>query len=190
MAATFLRTVKAWLLDRLYNECAPLYDTVAMRISRGHWFLWGQAVIPYLQPPILELGCGTGHLLATIARQHIPAWGLDRSARMLRRARRRTMSLIHGDSRAIPCPDATFARVVAVFPASYISDPRTLAEVRRVLQADGRLVILLSAGKHTVRMHPLWDALTNAGWQLETPDCTVVGTTIHLIIGTPHVTDV
>jgi len=65
-----------------------------------------------------------------------------------------------------------------------------LAEVRRVLQADGRLVILLSAGKHNVRMHPLWDALTNAGWQLETPDCTVAGTTIHLIIGTPHVTDV
>ena len=91
---------------------------------------------------------------------------------------------------AIPCPDATFARVVAVFPASYISDPRTLAEVRRVLQADGRLVILLSAGKHNVRMHPLWDALTKAGWQLETPDCTVTGTTIHLIMGTPHVTHV
>ena len=190
MAVAFRRTVMAWLLDRLYNECAPIYDTVATRISRGHWFLWGQAVLPYLQAPVLELGCGTGHLQAVLARDHIAAWGLDRSARMLRLARRRTTSLINGDSRAIPCPDATFARVVAVFPAPYISDPRTLAEVRRVLQADGRLVILLSAGRHNVRMHPLWDALTSSGWELETPDCTVAGTTIHLIIGTAHVTDV
>ena len=180
----------AWLFDRLYDECAFIYDTVAMRISRGHWFLWGEAVIPFAQAPILELGCGSGHLQAALAAQHISAIGIDRSARMLRNARFRTQRIIRADTRWIPCADASQTTVVAVFPAPYISDPLTLAEVARVLQPNGRLVILLSAGKHDVRSHPLWSALASAGWDIETPDCLVGATRLHLLIGRRHATHI
>ncbi len=178
----------AWLLERLYNECAPIYDTVAMRISHGHWFVWGQSVIPYVQVPVLELGCGSGHLQATFAFQGIPAYGLDRSARMLRSARRRSDRLLQATSQAIPCQNAAFRSVVAVFPTPYISDPTTLNEISRVLRDDGTLIIVLSAGNHDVRSHPLWQSLTGAGWELNTPDCIVGNTRLHLLIGTRHAT--
>ena len=186
MAVTYRRIIMAWLFDRLYDECAFIYDTVAMRISRGHWFLWGEAVIPFAQAPLLELGCGSGHLQATLAAKGISAIGIDRSARMLRNARSRTQRIIQADTRWIPCADASQATVVAVFPAPYISDPLTLAEVARVLQPNGRLVILLSAGKHDVRSHPLWSALASAGWDIETPDYLVGATRLHLLIGSRH----
>ena len=186
MAVTYRRIIMAWLFDRLYDECAFIYDTVAMRISRGHWFLWGEAVIPFAQAPLLELGCGSGHLQATLAAKGISAIGIDRSARMLRNARSRTQRIIQADTRWIPCADASQAPVVAVFPAPYISDPLTLAEVARVLHPNGRLVILLSAGSHDVHAHPLWNALATAGWQIDTPECFVGATRLHLLIGSRH----
>jgi hypothetical protein len=36
-------------------------------------------------------------------------------------------------------------QIVATFPTEYIIDPATLAEIDRVLQPGGRLVVLLSA---------------------------------------------
>ncbi|MFM2308871.1 MAG: hypothetical protein RLY87_992 [Chloroflexota bacterium] len=188
MAVKIRRIIKTWLLDRLYEECASIYDLVAMRISHGHWFLWGEAVIPFVQAPVLELGCGTGHLQMALAARGISAFGIDRSARMLRAARRRTTRIMRADTRWIPCADASQATVVAVFPAPYISEPQTLAEVARVLRPEGRLVILLSAGSHDVRAHPLWNDMHESGWHITTPDCVVGKTRLHVLIGTRHAT--
>lgn len=188
MAVKIRRIIKTWLLDRLYEECASIYDLVAMRLSHGHWFLWGETVIPFVQAPVLELGCGTGHLQMTLAERGIRAFGIDRSARMIHNALRRTTRIVRADTRWIPCADASHATVVAVFPSPYISEPQTLAEIARVLQPEGRLVILLSAGNHDVRTHPLWDALQLSGWHIETPDCMVAKTRLHVLIGTRHAT--
>ncbi len=156
-----------------------------MRISRGHWFLWGEAVIPLLTAPILELGCGTGHLQASLARHGLPAIGLDRSPAMLRQARQRSDTLILADSQAIPVRNGTIQTVVAIFPAPYIIAPATRAQIAEVLQPGGRLVVLLAAGKYDLTRHPLWQTYADAGWQVSKPDFMVNQTPLQLMIAIP-----
>ncbi len=178
-----------WLLERLYHQFAPLYDTVATLVSRGHWFVWGEHLVPFCTSsgPVLELGCGTGHLQASLARHGIWSIGLDRSPAMLAQARRRASRLLRADSRAIPCANQSFASVVAVFPAPYIADPATLDEVARVLRPDGQLIILLAAGHMQLTAHPLWQHLAQRRWQLEAPALSANGTPLQLIVArAPH----
>ncbi len=156
-----------------------------MRVSRGHWFLWGEAVIPLLTAPVLELGCGTGHLQASLARHGLSAIGLDRSPAMLRQARRRSDTLILADSQAIPVRNGTIQTVVAIFPAPYIIAPATRAQIAEVLQPGGRLVVLLAAGKYDLTRHPLWQSYADAGWQVSKPDFMVNQTPLQLMIATP-----
>ena len=138
-----------WAFDRLYHEFAWSYDIVAAAVSRGYWPRWIGAAIPFLGAgPILELGCGTGYLQTALARTTVPYAGLDASPQMLRRARRRLARaalhghLMQGRAEALPFPDETFSDVVATFPAPYIVQRSTLAEVYRVLRPDGQLLIV------------------------------------------------
>jgi ubiquinone/menaquinone biosynthesis C-methylase UbiE len=180
-----LRRLYAWALVRLYYEFAPIYDFVAMRISRGHWFLWGEAVIPFLTAPILELGCGTGHLQASLAHHGLSAIGLDRSPAMLRQARRRSATLILADSQAIPLRPASMQTVVAIFPAPYIIAPDTRRQIAQVLQPGGRLVVLLAAGTYDITRHPLWQSYAADGWQVSAPALIINKTPLQLMIATP-----
>lgn len=181
-----MRRFYQWMLARLYVEFAPIYDTVATLVSRGHWFLWGEAVIPLLKAPILELGCGTGHLQAAFARHGLAAIGIDRSPRMLSQAAQRATTLICADSTALPWVAGRFARVVAVFPAPYIVAPATLHEIARVLQHDGQLVILLAAGQLDLAQHPLTTQLVALGWQVQLPDIVYQRTRLCVIVAQPH----
>ena len=138
-----------WAFDRLYHEFAWSYDIVAAAVSRGYWPRWIGAAIPLLGGgPILELGCGTGYLQAALAQATIPHAGLDASPQMLRRAARRLARaglprhLMQGRAEALPFPAETFSDVVATFPAPYIVQPATLAEVCRVLRSNGQLLIV------------------------------------------------
>ena len=181
-----VRRLFQWMLARLYAEFAPLYDIVATLVSRGHWYLWGERIIPLLMPPILELGCGTGHLQHTLAQCGLTAIGIDRSWRMLSRARHRATTLVCADSRAIPCGAATFASVVAIFPAPYIMDTATLAAVAHVLQPGGQLVILLAAGPLNMAQHPLTQQLVALGWQVQIPDIVYQRTRLCVLVARPY----
>lgn len=183
-----VRRLWQWLLARLYAEFAPIYDTVATLVSRGHWFLWGEAIIPLLHAPILELGCGTGHLQLALAQRGLAAIGVDRSLRMLTQAATRAHTLVCADSTALPWPAQTFACVVAVFPAPYIADPHTLTEVARVLRHDGQLVILLAAGALDITHHPLYQQLIGAGWHVTLPTLSAQHTRLHVIVARHHAT--
>lgn len=156
-----------------------------MRISRGHWFLWGEAVIPFLTAPILELGCGTGHLQASLTRHGLQSIGLDRSPAMLRQARRRSATLILADSQAIPLRPASMQTVVAIFPAPYIIAPATRRQIAQVLQPGGRLVVLLTAGKYDLTRHPLWQTYADAGWQVSAPEFIINKIPLQLMIAIP-----
>ena len=135
-----------WAFRRLYHEFAWGYDAVAFVVSAGLWADWIRAVRPFLRGRILEIGCGTGYLQASLADQ--VAWGLDASPQMLRQARRRLrraglpLRLVRGQSQALPCPTATIDSLVATFPAEYIVAPATARELRRVLAPNGQLLII------------------------------------------------
>ncbi len=142
-----------WLTERLYHEFAWAYDLVSWLVSLGRWDAWRKQVIPHLRGErVLELGFGTGELLMELNRRGYQVVGLELSAEMQRVAgrklRRKGFALIprvRGQAQRLPFASASFDSATATFPAGYIFDAETLAEVRRVLRVGegaGRFVIV------------------------------------------------
>ena len=95
---------------------------------------------------ILEIGVGSG-LNLPLYQSSTDVVGLDPSAKLLSMARAattdraQTIQLIEGSAESIPLPDHQFDTVVTTWTMCSIPDlPKALAEVRRVLKDDGRLV--------------------------------------------------
>lgn len=137
-----------WATRRLYNEFAWSYDLAAWIVSAGRWDRWRRMALDYVgQQPALEVGFGTGHLLAAMAESGWPAVGVDLSPAMQRQAaarmRRRglAVSCVQGRAQGLPFAGASFGSVVSTFPAEYIVDPASLAEFHRVLKPGGRLIV-------------------------------------------------
>lgn len=133
----------------LYYQFAWTYDLVSAIVSLGLWQAWVKHVLPYLEGPrILELGHGPGHLQVALQQKKLVTFGLDRSPQMGRQAWRRLRRtgliprLVNGASQNLPYPSGIFQQVTATFPTEYIVDPRTLAEVYRVLAPGGSAIIL------------------------------------------------
>ncbi|MEV6640802.1 methyltransferase domain-containing protein [Amycolatopsis sp. NPDC051371] len=94
---------------------------------------------------ILDAGCGSGPLFATLRERGAAVTGIDQSAGMLEHARRRLGA--GADLRVadladpLPFADAAFDDVVASLVLHYLRDWQpTLAEIRRVLKPGGRLI--------------------------------------------------
>jgi ubiquinone/menaquinone biosynthesis C-methylase UbiE len=146
------RALVCWTFDRFYQEFAWTYDMVAWLVSRGLWYRWTAAALPYLQGYVLELGCGTGYMQYVLsATSPGKAVGIDASRQMLTLAMRRTrptgraVRLLRGKAQRLPFESGSFQSVLSTFPSTYILDPATLNEIHRVLTEDGRLVIVDNA---------------------------------------------
>ena len=107
---------------------------------------------------VLELGFGAGRAIELVAAQ-VPGGqvsGIDISQMMVHTASRRNVkaikagrvSLRHGDLATLPFPDNQFDKIYTIQTLYFWPDPfHVLAEIFRVLQPDGMLVITLSTGK-------------------------------------------
>jgi len=105
---------------------------------------------------ILEIGCGTGHCLVSIAEAVGPkgmALGLDLSDKMLEQARatlakggvRERAKLRRGDAVALPYADESIEGVFMSFTLELFDTPEiglVLRECRRVLRPNGRIVVV------------------------------------------------
>jgi SAM-dependent methyltransferase len=89
---------------------------------------------------VLELGCGTGRLLAGIdAPVRV---GIDISPGMLRHARRRGLAVALADAHALPFADASFDAILAAKGLfRYLDAARAFRECARVLAPGGRLAV-------------------------------------------------
>lgn len=132
----------------LYGPLAATYDLTATVASGGQWWDWQRTTLPWVQGRrVLDLACGTGHLLADLGAAGHPACGLDRSPSMLRQARSRLARrglparLVLGDATRLPVRAGALTTVTMTFSGLSL-DPRVLAEVRRALAPGGRLVVL------------------------------------------------
>jgi ubiquinone/menaquinone biosynthesis C-methylase UbiE len=106
-----------------WDEYAAFYDWENARtLGRRDVPFW-RTVALGAQGPVLELGCGTGRIATPLGRAGVSLVGIDRSAPMLSRARRRVrrarlggrVSLVRGDIRALPFPAAAFSAVIAAY---------------------------------------------------------------------------
>ncbi len=148
LLARFLRR----FFQLLYHQFAWSYDLIAWTVSLGQWHTWVRSAIPYLRSSlILELGHGPGHLQVDLNQAGIHSIGIDLSKQMNRQAyhRMRKMhiqpNLIYAMSQQLPLPSGTIPQIVATFPSEYISDPRSLNEMHKVLIPGGSAIILLFA---------------------------------------------
>ncbi|HEV8064804.1 MAG TPA: class I SAM-dependent methyltransferase, partial [Acidimicrobiales bacterium] len=96
--------------------------------------------------PIADLGCGTGRYLAQIGP---PVVGLDVTAAMLELASVHLAPLVRADLESLPFADGVLSGAFARH--SYLHLPRdaavaAFAEARRVLRADGVLILTLIRG--------------------------------------------
>jgi len=110
--------------------------------------------------PVLDAGCGTGGLLAKLFRAHpaLTAIGVEWSAEGATRAARKSPALIvRGDINALPLADASFAAAVSadVLCHQAVHPQRALAELHRVLQPGGLLVINMPAYRWLTSAHDL-----------------------------------
>lgn len=98
-------------------------------------------------PAVLEVGAGTGHYLATVldALPGAPGLGVDVSkaaARKLARSHPRAGAVVADVWTQLPVRDHAVSHALSIFA------PRNAAELRRVLRADGELVVLTPTERH------------------------------------------
>jgi SAM-dependent methyltransferase len=133
-----------------WDAYAPFYDWENARtLGRRDVAFW-RRLADEAAGPVLELGCGTGRVLLPVARTGASVVGVDRSAQMLDRARRRIRrtrgihaALVRADIRELPFSER-FALVIAPYGIlqSLTRDrdlQRALNAVARVTRPGGRL---------------------------------------------------
>jgi SAM-dependent methyltransferase len=134
-----------------WDAYAPFYDWENARtVARRDVRFW-QRLAAAQKGAVLELGCGTGRILAPIMRAGVDLVGIDRSAEMLARARLRLQRarllrrarLVRGDIRHLPFRRRPgFSLVIAPYGIlqSLTREPdlkATLASVAGALRRDG-----------------------------------------------------
>jgi SAM-dependent methyltransferase len=107
---------------------------------------------------VLDVGCGEGQVARQVAGAGATVTGLDPAWSQVSEARRRAGGPRYARARAeaLPCRDAAFDAVVICAALEHVDAYETaIAEVARVLEPDGTLVLVLC--------HPLLQA-PGSGW--------------------------
>jgi SAM-dependent methyltransferase len=110
-------------------------------------------------PRILEVGCGTGNYIASMAAMASTCCsGLDPSSGMLDVARRKSaaVSWFQGSAESLPFPDGSFDLVYSVDVVHHVQDrPAFIREAFRVLAGGGRFVTATDSEETIRRRVPL-----------------------------------
>jgi SAM-dependent methyltransferase len=151
MVASFQNRLRSVLFTMLYHS-RVLYWLASTIPFAGQWRVWQQLALPRLRgQTILEVGCGTGDLLADMAAAAYHCTGLDRSPQMVAatratlRRRHQQADVCLAPAQQLPFAAATFDTVVSSFPSDYIFDSGVLCEIARVLRPGGRLIVIEGA---------------------------------------------
>jgi SAM-dependent methyltransferase len=109
---------------------------------------------------VLDVGCGTGGMLARLSR--VRSLGVDLSPAALSHARRRGLRAVaRASAGALPFPDGSFDAVLALdllYHRDVDDEGAALAECRRVVRPGGRIMIHAAAyrwlyGSHDRAVH-------------------------------------
>jgi len=119
---------------------------------------------------ILELGCGTGLLLARLAPRARSAFGLDISLGMIEKAKARGLDVALGSVTHLPFADASFDLVYSFKVLAHVPDiGRALAEAARVTRPGGHMLLefynpwsLRYLAKRVAGPQPISDGRTEA----------------------------
>ena len=153
-------------VNRRYDRIARFYDVMNAPMD---WFggrRRRQRVLGRAEGEVLEVGVGTGRNLSTYS-AGVRLTGIDLSAQMLARAKRRAtrlgadVRLEHADVEELPFADDTFDTITATCVFCSVADPvRGLIEVGRVCKPNGRVLLLEHVRPRNRLLGRLSDMLT------------------------------
>jgi ubiquinone/menaquinone biosynthesis C-methylase UbiE len=140
---------------RYYDEFAARYDAHrGGRVPGGYHDLVDDLELGFLERfatgmDVLEVGCGTGLLLARMARFSRRVQGVDLSPNMLARARARGLDVVEGSATALPFDDESFDVVCSFKVLAHVADiEHALGEMLRVSR---RWVVAEFYNRHSLR---------------------------------------
>lgn len=138
----FTKTVDNWA--RFYEDPRPVKMGAQNLVSRRRFAI--EMIEARLAPgsKILDVGCGTGHLAAELARRGYQSWGTDIAEAMVQHAKEHydPERFQVADIEKIPFPDNTFDGIVCLGVMEYLTgDEKALREMWRVLRPGGCAVI-------------------------------------------------
>ena len=146
----------------LYDAFATLSDWRGLR-------RWRQWLAAGARGRVLDVGCGTGRNLPYYS-EPVTVIGVDPAGDVLKRAALRApgVRLVQARAEELPFRDGAFDTVVSGLVFCSVGDPaRGLAEIRRVLTAEGELRMMEHVrspvpwrARWEDRIQPLWTRLT------------------------------
>jgi ubiquinone/menaquinone biosynthesis C-methylase UbiE len=148
---------------QIYRNHGPTYhEMIAVEDVDGNLRPTLESITPFSDKPILDLGTGTGRI--PLLFPETSSIGLDLHRSMLLENQRQQAppaSLIQGDMRALPIPDASFEIITAGWALGHFTgwygedweyQARTvLDEMHRVASPNSHIIILetMTTGSHT-----------------------------------------
>jgi ubiquinone/menaquinone biosynthesis C-methylase UbiE len=128
---------------KMYNWLSRRYDSLSWMFAPGGEEAQQMLVKDIDCGSILDIGCGTGTLLALASSKGLDCYGLDNSTGMLDRAKAKVPSaiLIRGNFYDLPYPDNCFDYVVETHALSGVDIDayRGLMEMLRVCKIGGEI---------------------------------------------------
>jgi SAM-dependent methyltransferase len=102
--------------------------------------------------PVLDLGCGPGHVARYLHDRGAMVTGIDLAPGMIAEARRLNLDIefLVADVRDLPVPDGSAAAVVALYCLIHLPADQLVpvfSEVRRVLDEGGRMLVSFHRGR-------------------------------------------
>jgi len=123
-----------------------IWSTTDMRESQEYYARCLALARPKRGDRVLDVACGGGYLLMEAERAGLQAFGIDIADAALERAKRFApkSDLRRGDAEALPYPDGSFEIVTCLGSLEhFLSPPKALEEMRRVLVPGGRAVVVV-----------------------------------------------
>src|SRR5947207_2715714 len=114
-----------------------------------------------LTGPVLELGCGPGHVARYLHERGVEVAGVDLSAGMIVQARKLNPDIpfIHGDMRSLVVPEQSLVGLLAFYAIVHLPPPElapALAAWRRWLQAGAPLLLAFHLGEAPLHLDEWW----------------------------------
>ena len=132
-----------------WDEQASTYHQIIGSIEPARLLTIDRPLVRIARGDVLEVGCGDGRLLASLAKQPVRSvTGIDFSKNMLRPALEKGFTVAAASAERLPFPSNSFDTVVSGYYSLRFSDlDQSLSEIARVLRPGGWYAFTLLSGR-------------------------------------------